>query len=101
MGRGYSKKTVERLKAEDQTKTGIRLAAICVDARFSSTEVAKVFGVSRMTLFNWSKGKAMHPLRESMVLKFIERVATDFEKGILPMVDKEDRVAYLSNLRVE
>jgi len=75
--------------------------ALCIDAKLNATEVANYFGVSRMTLFNWSKGKPMHPLRESLALKFIDKIKGDIEQGVLPLPSKGEQVAYLQNMQVE
>lgn len=101
MGRGYSKKTITRLAESEQSTTGVRLIALCVDAKLNASEVAKYFGVSRMTLFNWSKGKAMHPLREKLAVKFIDKIKSDIEQGVLPFPSKEEQVAYLQSMQVE
>ncbi len=45
---------------------GVQLAKACVNADLPITEVAKVFGVSRMTLHNWFRGA---PIRDKNTQK--------------------------------
>lgn len=55
--RGYSKATIARINAADQTLLGVQLGQLCVLHGYSIIEVTGVFNISRMTAYNWFTGK--------------------------------------------
>ena len=59
MPTGYSLLTVDAIRRADQKLLGVQLAQICVKGDIPVTDVAEFFGVSRMTVYNWFKGKAV------------------------------------------
>lgn len=56
--RGYSKAIQERIAAVDSTGIGAELGRLCVLHGYSVMEVAEVFGVSRVTVYNWMLGRS-------------------------------------------
>lgn len=55
--RGYSKVILRRMELADPNEIGVRLGLLCVKHGYSVVEVAEVFSVSRMTVYNWITGK--------------------------------------------
>jgi transposase len=53
MPKKYSPRFLVELNNLDEEKLGVRLAKACVNADLPITDVAKVFGVSRMTIHSW------------------------------------------------
>jgi hypothetical protein len=56
---GYSLLTVDEIRRADQRLLGVQLAQICIRDDIPVTHVAEFFDVSRMTVYNWFKGKAV------------------------------------------
>lgn len=56
MSQGYSVKLVQLNKQADKKKLGVVLGKACIGASISVSQVAKIIGVSRMTVYNWFTG---------------------------------------------
>ena len=56
MSHGYSVKLVQLNKQADKKKLGVILGKACIGASISVSQVAKIIGVSRMTVYNWFTG---------------------------------------------
>ena len=66
MGYGYSQSLVRANKEASAKSLGVALGRLCIAKGVSVISVAKTFGVSRMTVYNWFKGNAeplsvLHP----------------------------------------
>jgi hypothetical protein len=62
----YSPEFLIKLNTFDEERLGVQLAKACVNADLPITEVAKVFGVSRMTMHSWFRGS---PIRDKNCIK--------------------------------
>jgi hypothetical protein len=56
MSQGYSIKLVQLNKQADKKKLGVKLGRECIRTSISVSQVAKIIGVSRMTVYNWFSG---------------------------------------------
>jgi DNA-binding transcriptional regulator YiaG len=56
MSHGYSVKLVQLNKLADKKKLGVILGKECIRTSLSVSQVAKIIGVSRMTVYNWFTG---------------------------------------------
>jgi transposase len=56
MSYGYSQNLVEANKKANARSLGVALGRLCIQSGVSVVEVAKTFGVSRMTVYNWFRG---------------------------------------------
>ena len=56
MSHGYSVKLVQLNKQADKKKLGVKLGKECIRTSISVSQVAKIIGVSRMTVYNWFSG---------------------------------------------
>lgn len=56
MSYGYSIKLVQLNKQADKKRLGVILGKECIRASISVSQVAKIIGVSRMTVYNWFSG---------------------------------------------
>lgn len=54
--RGYSSRIVEKNKGASKSSPGVMLGRVCITQEIPVSEVAKYFGVSRMTIYKWFKG---------------------------------------------
>jgi transcriptional regulator with XRE-family HTH domain len=57
--RGYSLRLVDAIKAANPRHPGVRLAKHCIAKGISVNQIAKFFGVSRMTVYTWFTGSGM------------------------------------------
>jgi transcriptional regulator with XRE-family HTH domain len=59
MPNGYSLTTVDAIQNANSALLGVQLGRICIKNNISAKDVAEFFGVSRMTVYNWFKGKVV------------------------------------------
>jgi transcriptional regulator with XRE-family HTH domain len=59
MSKGYSSLTIQEIQQANPTLLGVKLAKICVDRNIPVADVAEFFGVSRVTVYSWFRGKAV------------------------------------------
>ena len=57
MPHGYSQYTIEANKSADKRLIGVALGRACIAKGIAVADVAKRFGVSRQTVYNWFEGK--------------------------------------------
>jgi len=97
MSRSYSDKFLLRLNNADEEKIGIKLAKICVAADFRIVWVADTFGVSKMCIHNWFKGRPVRDKNNTKIKNFIELVGASFENDDLPIDNSEANKKYLES----
>lgn len=59
MSKGYSALTIREVQEANPTLLGVKLAKICIDRNIPVSDVAEFFGVSRVTVYAWFRGKAV------------------------------------------
>jgi len=59
MSKGYSTLMLQEVKDANQNLLGVKLGLICVERDIPVTDVADFFGVSRVTVYAWFRGKAV------------------------------------------
>jgi hypothetical protein len=59
MTKGYSTLTVQEVKEANQNLLGVKLGRICVERNIPVTDVSDFFGVSRVTVYSWFRGKTV------------------------------------------
>lgn len=59
MTKGYSTLTVQEIEDANPILLGVQLGKVCVKHNISVSDVAEFFGVSRVTVYNWFKGKTI------------------------------------------
>ena len=73
MPTGYSLTTIKTIDDADQKLLGVRLAQLCVRLDIPVKDIAKYFGVSRVTVYNWFSGVSVvsdkHQNRMSELIK--------------------------------
>lgn len=63
MAIGYSSAFVSEVKEANSSKLGVQLALICIRRDIPVKDVAEYFGVSRMTIYSWFRGKTTVPTK--------------------------------------
>jgi predicted transcriptional regulator len=101
MPRNYSEDLLLDIYKGDPNKTGTALAIACVEANLPAIHVAKVLGVSRMTIHSWFRGSAIRANNIKQIDKFLDQLRKDTTKGILPAVNVESAKKYLEELTIE
>lgn len=56
MSYGYSQSLVEANRSASAKSLGVALGRLCIRSNVSVAEVAEMFGVSRMAVYNWFRG---------------------------------------------
>jgi len=56
MAYGYSLRLIEQNKAADMRRLGVHLGRLCIEHQVPVAVVAKRFGVTRQTVYNWFRG---------------------------------------------
>lgn len=69
--RGYSLRLVDAIKAANPRHPGVRLGKYCIAKGIPVNQIAKRFGVSRMTMYTWFTGTGV-PRKDK--IKLIEEL---------------------------
>ncbi len=57
MAKGYSVLTIQEIKEANPNLLGVKLGKICVERDIPVKDVAEYFGVSRVAVYAWFRGK--------------------------------------------
>ena len=58
MPKGYSLLMADEIKSANQQLLGVQLGRVCLNKDIPVSDVASFFGVSRMTVYSWFRGKS-------------------------------------------
>lgn len=95
MARPYSEEFLLNLKDLNPKRLGVQLAKLCVKANLPAQYVAEVFGVSRMTIHSWFRGKAIRDKNCTRIENFMVLVREGLHDGQLPTVTLLEAKKYL------
>lgn len=99
MPKSYSPEYVEMLDAVVMPDNlGVVLAKACVKANIPLKLVAKVFGVSRMTVHTWFRGGEIRSGRKQLIIAFLKVLEEDTARGALPLADFKSAKDYIYDL---
>lgn len=84
MPRSYNEAFMIELHQANPQLAGVKLAKVCIKANIPAQYIADKMGVSRMTVYNWFRGKSLRGSNERRVWVIIERIKDALEKGELP-----------------
>jgi len=73
MAKGYSTLTVREIQEANINMMGVKLGLICVSRNIPVSDVAEFFGVSRVTVYAWFRGRV--DVSEKHAAKMQELVA--------------------------
>lgn len=59
MPKGYSLLMADEIKSADSQLLGVQLGRVCLNKDIPVSDVASFFGVSRMTVYSWFRGKTI------------------------------------------
>jgi hypothetical protein len=99
MPKSYSPEYVEMLNAVVMPDNlGVVLAKACVKANIPLKLVAKLFGVSRMTVHSWFRGGEIRSGRKQLIVAFLKVIEEDTARGVLPLADFKAAKEYIYEL---
>lgn len=98
MGRPYSQKFLIDLYREGKEGIGADLAKLCIECNLPAMYVARVIGVSRMTIYSWFRGGAIRSDLRPTVESFIKILKQDIDAGVLPARSGFEGKLYLEKL---
>ena len=84
MSRSYSHRFLLALQQADGDRLGVRLGRLCVEANLPASYVAKALETSRISLYNWFKGKGIREDKRKVIEVFMDLVEQDMKAGLLP-----------------
>jgi transcriptional regulator with XRE-family HTH domain len=59
MTKGYSTLTVREVEEANQELLGVKLGNLCIAKGIPVVDVSEYFGVSRVTVYSWFRGKTI------------------------------------------
>jgi hypothetical protein len=98
MPRPYSEEFMRFINTTGSSSLGIRLGRACVRANLPLVYVARALGISKVTLFNWFRGRGMRESMRDRVEVFLEVVERDLEANILPTGSYEEAGRYIKEV---
>jgi len=84
MPRHYSEKFLISMYKSDPEYIGVQLALLCVKANIPAFHVARILGVSRMTIYNWFRGSAVRDKNAQRAKELILLIEEKLASGELP-----------------
>ena len=106
VGRGgnkpaHNRKTVERVNAMEAGEfnaLSVELAKLCVEAKISPSNIAKILGVTRGAVYRWMKGGKIQEERRPRVQKFVEAIKKSLASGELPAINRIETDRFVESL---
>ena len=72
--RGYSYRLVKANKAADSKHIGVKLGRYCITNDIPVAQIAEMFNVSRMTVYNWFSGLVVpHRAKVAQIEKLLSK----------------------------
>lgn len=94
----YSTQFVESVLGAEKPGLGQELAKVCIEANLPAAYVAKVLGVTRMTLHTWFRGGKIRQAKKERINLFMDLVEHDTRTGVLPAKSFKDAKEYLKTI---
>lgn len=98
MSRSYSHRFLLALQQADGDRLGVRLGRLCVEANLPASYVAKALETSRISLYNWFKGKGIREEKRKVVEVFMDLVQQDMNSGVLPAASTIEAKFYIESM---
>lgn len=98
MPRSYSHKLLLELQHADGDRLGVRLGRLCVEANLPAAYVAKALETSRISLYNWFKGKGIREDKRKIIEVFMDLVKDDMKTGVLPAANMFAAKLYIESM---
>lgn len=98
MPRPYSEEFMRFINATDSKSLGVALGKACVKANLPLIQVSRYLVVSKVTVFNWFRGRGMRENMREKVEAFLQTIERDLEANILPVSSHKEATLYLKGV---
>jgi hypothetical protein len=98
MPRPYSEEFMRFISTTDSKSLGVALGRACVKANLPLIQVSRYLVVSKVSLFNWFRGRGMRENMREKVETFLNIVERDLEAGILPVSSHKEAALYIKGV---
>lgn len=98
MPRSYSHRFLLALQHADGERLGVKLGRLCVEANLPASYVAKALETSRISLYNWFKGKGIREDKRRIIEVFMDLVEQDMKSGVLPATNNLAAKFYIESM---
>ena len=86
MAKSYSEKYLLSLNDLNEKRIGVQFGKLCVKANLPPSMIADAMGVSRMSVYNWFRGKVVNQKNVEKVERFMDIIEYNLDKGALPVL---------------
>lgn len=86
MAKSYSEKYLLSLNDLNEKRIGVQFGKLCVKANLPPSMIADAMGVSRMSVYNWFRGKVVNQKNVEKVERFMDIIEEYLDKGTLPVL---------------
>lgn len=77
---------------------GVQLGRLCVEANLPAAYVAKALETSRISVYNWFRGRGIREGKRKTIEVFMDLVRQDMKSGYLPAQTVIDAKAYIESM---
>jgi hypothetical protein len=98
VARPYSEKFLLNLQRADGGSLGVQLGRLCVEANLPAAYVAKALETSRISVYNWFRGRGIRENKRRTVEVFMDLVKQDMKAGYLPARTVIDAKIYIESM---
>ena len=84
MAKSYTDKYLLSLNNLNEKRTGVQFGKLCVKANLPPSMIADALGVSRMSVYNWFKGKVINQKNIEKVERCMEIIEFNLNTEKLP-----------------
>jgi flagella basal body P-ring formation protein FlgA len=84
MAKSYTDKYLLSLNNLNEKRTGVQFGKLCVKANLPPSMIADALGVSRMSVYNWFKGKVINQKNIEKVERCMEIIEFNLNTDKLP-----------------
>jgi hypothetical protein len=99
MPRNYSEKFLIAVNKFDVDSLGVKLAKACVKANLPATFIADAFGVSRMTIHSWFRGKPIRDKNSKRVKEVLKIIDLGIINNTLPATTMQGAKNFADDLK--
>ena len=86
MAKSYSEKYLLSLNDLNEKRIGVQFGKLCVKANLPPSMIADAMGVSRMSVYNWFRGKVVNQKNVEKVERFMDIIEDNLDRGTLPVL---------------
>lgn len=97
MAKSYSEKYLLSLNGLNPKRLGVQFGKLCVKANLPPGPIAKVLGVSRMSVYGWFRGRPIRDKNVDKVEKLIDIIEKYIVAGELPVPTPDDAQKFISD----